>query len=68
MKQRTFLLIAGVVFLLIAIGHLARVVLGATFVVEGVSIPMWPSVVVVVAMGYLALEAFRLRGKSKPAS
>ena len=37
MSQRTFSLIVGVVFLLIAVGHLVRVVLGATFVVEGMA-------------------------------
>ena len=65
MSQRTFSLIVGVVFLLIAVGHLVRVVLGATFVVEGMAIPMWPSVLVVIVMGYLALEGFRLSSKPK---
>ena len=65
MSQRTFSLIVGVVFLLIAVGHLVRVVLGATFGVEGMAIPMWPSVLVAIVMGYLALEGFRLSGKPK---
>ena len=60
MSQRVFSLIVGIVFLLIAVGHLLRVVLGATLVVEGMAIPMWPSVLAVIVMGYLAFEGFRL--------
>jgi hypothetical protein len=67
MSQRTFSLIVGVVFLLIAVGHLVRVVLGATLVVEGVAVPMWPSILAVIVMGYLALEGFRLSKKSRSA-
>jgi hypothetical protein len=60
MSQRVFSLIVGIVFLLIAVGHLLRVVLGATLVVAGVAIPMWPSVLAAIVMGYLAFEGFRL--------
>jgi len=62
-SQRTFSLVVGVVFLLITFGHLGRVVSGATLVVEGVAIPMWPSVLAVIFMGYLAFEGFRLARK-----
>lgn len=63
MSHRTFSLIAGVVFLLIALGHLVRVALGAIFVVEGIAIPMWPSILVVILFGYLAFQGFWLSGK-----
>jgi hypothetical protein len=65
MSQRTFSLIVGVIFLLIAVGHLVRVILGATFVVQGLAVPMWPSVLAVIVMGYLAFEGFRLSNKPK---
>jgi len=65
MSQRTFSLIVGVVFLLIALGHLLRVALGATLVVEGIAVPMWPSILAVIVMGYLAFEGFRLSKKPK---
>ncbi len=65
MSQRTFFLIVGVVFLLIAVAHLVRIVLGATVVVAGVAIPMGPSVLAVIVMGYLAFEAFRLSSRPK---
>lgn len=63
-SHRTFSLVAGVVFLLIAVGHLVRVLLGATLVVEGMAVPMWPSVLAVIFMGYLSFEGFRLSTKS----
>jgi len=60
MSQPVFTLVAGVIFLLIAVGHLVRLVLNASFVVEGFSVPMWASAVAVVVMGYLAFQGFRL--------
>ncbi len=65
MCQRTFSMTAAVVFLLITLGHLLRVVLGATFVVQGLSVPMWASVLAIILMGYLAFEGFRLWRKSR---
>ena len=65
MNQKTFSLTAGVVFLIITLGHLLRVILGATFVVEGFAVPMWASVVAIVGLGYLAFQGFRLSGKSR---
>ena len=53
-------MVAGVVFLLIALGHLLRVVFGLTFEVAGVAVPMWASVLVVIMAGYLAFEGVRL--------
>ena len=65
MGHKTYSLTAGVVFLLIALCHALRVILRATFVAAGVSIPMWASVIAVILMGYLAFEGFRLGGKSR---
>ncbi len=65
MSQKTFTLTAGIVFLLIALGHLLRVVLGATFVVQGIAVPMWVSGLAVVVMGYLAYQGLGLCRKSK---
>ena len=64
MSQHAFELIAGVVFALIAIGHLLRIAFGVAFVVYGVSVPMWASGLAIVIMGYLAYEGFRLARKS----
>ena len=67
MSQKTFSLTAGVVFLLIALGHLLRVVFRVTFVVAGVAVPMWASALAVIVMGYLAFEGFRL-GRKAPSA
>jgi hypothetical protein len=64
MNQKAFSLTAGVVFLLIALGHVLRIVLGLSFMVQDLSVPMWASWIAVVIMGYLAYEGFRLAGKS----
>jgi hypothetical protein len=66
MCQRTYTLTAAIVFLLIALGHLLRIVFGATFVIEGFSVPMWVSLLAVVVMAFLALQGFRLSRKPKP--
>ena len=64
MSQRTFFLVAGVVFGLIALGHALRIVFGWSFVVQDFSVPMWASGIAVVVMAYLAYEGFRLAKKS----
>ena len=67
MKQHAFELTAGVVFLLIALGHLLRVLFNVSLVVQGISIPMSASGLAVVVMGYLAYQAFGLARKSASA-
>jgi hypothetical protein len=64
MSQHVFELIAAVVFLLICLAHVFRVIFGVSFVVYGISLPMWASGIAVVIMGYLAYEGFRLARKS----
>jgi hypothetical protein len=64
MSQRTFSLIAGVVFGLIALGHVLRIVFGWSFTIQDFSVPMWASWIAVVIVGYLAYEGFRLARKS----
>ena len=68
MSQRTFLLIAGVVFGLVALAHVLRIVFGWSFVVQDFSVPMWASVLAIVVMGYLAYEGFWLARKSASAT
>ena len=64
MSQRTFSLIAGVVFGLIALGHVLRIILGWSIVVQDLPVPMWASWIAVIVMGYLAYEGLRLARKS----
>jgi hypothetical protein len=64
MSQKAFSATAAVVFLLIAVGHLLRVLLGASFVVNNISVPMWGSMIAVVIMGYLGYAGFASARKS----
>jgi len=63
MSQHIFLLVAAAVFLLIALGHVARLVLGTSVVVHDIPIPMWASWLAVVFMGFLAYQGFHLAKK-----
>jgi threonine/homoserine/homoserine lactone efflux protein len=64
MSQKTFSLVAGVVFLLVALGHALRVAFGASVVIQNTPIPMWVSWVALIVAGYLAYQGFRLSRKS----
>jgi hypothetical protein len=64
MSQKAFSLTAGVLFLLIALGHLLRVVFGVSFVVHDIPIPIWASLVAAVVMGFLSYEGFHFARKS----
>jgi hypothetical protein len=66
MSQRSYTLIAGVIFLLIALGHFLRVVFGVSFVVYDINIPMWASIIAVVVMGFLSYEGFHFARKAPP--
>ena len=56
----------SVLFLcLVALGHLLRLVLGVEIVVDGVVLPMWPSVLVV--LGPAALAVWLWREQQRPA-
>jgi hypothetical protein len=64
MSQKTFSLVAGVFFLLAALGHLLRITSGASVVIQNTSIPMWASWIAFVVTGYLAYQGITLRLKS----
>jgi len=67
MSQRTFSLVAGVVFGLVALAHVLRILLGWSIVIQDISVPMWASWIAVIVMGYLAYEGFRLARTSSSA-
>jgi hypothetical protein len=66
MSEHAFSLTAGIVFLLIALGHLARIIIGLPVVVQGVSIHMWASVVALVVTALLSYEGFHFARKVPP--
>ena len=56
MSQKTFFLVAGLIFLLIAVMHGLRLALRWEAVVNGWSVPMWVSALALLIAGYLAFE------------
>ena len=66
MTERGFSLTAGIVFFLIALGHLARVIVGMPVVVQGVPVPAWASLVALVVTAFLSYEGFHFARKSSP--
>ena len=64
MSAKTFLRIAGVIFLLVAVVHLLRLVFKWEVVLAGWSAPLWLSAVAFVIAAYLAYEGLRLSGRS----
>lgn len=61
MRQKAFNTLTGVVFLVIAVLHLARLVFRWDAVIGGWAVPTWVSALALVLSGYLALSAFQLR-------
>jgi hypothetical protein len=63
MAQKTFLLIASIIFSLIALGHLSRLVFKWLVLLGAWQVPLWVNGVALVIFAYLAYEGFRLARK-----
>ena len=61
MTQKTFGIVAGVIFGLVALAHLLRFLFGWPIVIDGYTIPTWLSAVGAILAAYLSSQAFRLR-------
>ena len=60
MSQKTFLSVAGAIFVVIAVLHLLRAILGWNAVIGSFAVPLWLSWVAVVVAAFLAYSAFKL--------
>jgi len=60
MDAKTFSLVAGVIFAIVALAHLARIVTDWSVIIGDWSIPMWVSWIALVVAGGLALLGLRL--------
>jgi hypothetical protein len=60
MNSKTFALVAGVIFALVALLHLLRIVLGWPAVIGGWAVPMWLSWVALVVSAALAYFGLKL--------
>ncbi|MBI2143453.1 hypothetical protein HYU20_03900 [Candidatus Woesearchaeota archaeon] len=59
MRHKTFLAVTGVIFLVVAVLHLLRAVLGWSAVIGSFEVPIWLSWVAAVVAAYLAYSALR---------
>jgi len=60
MSQKSFSLVAGLIFLLVAVMHALRLALGWHVTFGGWTLPMWVSGVALVITGFLAYQGLRL--------
>jgi hypothetical protein len=56
MSQRRFSIVAGLIFLLVAIVHALRLALRWNVMLQGWTVPMWVSWIAVVVAGFLAYQ------------
>jgi len=59
LSKNTFALLAGAIFLIVAVAHALRLIFKWQVIVAGWHVPMWVSAVAVVIAAYLAYEGLR---------
>lgn len=64
-RERTYLLIVGIVFGIVALAHLMRVFAGADLVIMGWPVPLWLSWVGTVVTAYLSYMSLHLAMRMK---
>ncbi|HVX91397.1 MAG TPA: hypothetical protein VHC20_07340 [Candidatus Paceibacterota bacterium] len=64
-SERTLLMIAGIIFLLVALAHLTRLAFGLGIALGDFAVPLWLSWVGVIITAYLSYSSFHfaLRGR-----
>lgn len=65
MNQKTYLLISGTVFLMVAVAHLTRLIAGWDIAVAGWVAPHWISVPGLIIPGCLSAWGFMLASRLK---
>jgi hypothetical protein len=60
MDQKTFVLLAGVVFAIVALAHLLRIFMEWPIVIDTWTVPMWLSWIALVIAGGLGFFGLRL--------
>jgi hypothetical protein len=63
MDQKTFSILAGIIFAVVALFHLVRIYMGWSVEIEDWSVPMWLSWIGLVVAGGLAFFGFRLAAR-----
>ena len=60
MNQKTFSLVAGLIFFVMTLAHIVRLAMDWHVVVAGWMIPVWVSWIALPIAGFLAFEGLRL--------
>jgi hypothetical protein len=63
MDRKTFFIVAGIIFALVALVHLARIYMGWPVVIGDWSVPIWVSWIGLVVAGGLAIFGLRLAAR-----
>jgi membrane protein implicated in regulation of membrane protease activity len=63
MSHRAYAVTTGLIFVLIAAGHVLRLAFGWKAIIAGQSIPTWVSWIAFAILAFLAYEGFRLARK-----
>jgi hypothetical protein len=63
-KQKTYNIVTGTIFLVVAIVHFARIIFSWQMVVGGLVIPIWISWIGLVVAGVIAYLGFKLSKQS----
>jgi len=61
LSKNSFSLLAGTIFLIVAVAHALRLLFKWEVVIAGWLVPMWVSAAALVIAAYLAYEGFRTR-------
>ena len=67
MNQRSYFLICGAVFLVIAAAHLTRLIIGWEIEIAGWTVPHWVSIPGLIFPGALSAWGFVLASRPRPA-
>ena len=62
-RERTYLMVAGVIFTIVAVVHIWRVFFGITVEIDGWTLPLWLSWIGVLITTYLAYTSFHLAAR-----
>ena len=65
MTQKTYLLLCGALFFVVAVGHLTRLITGWEIAVAGWAVPRWVSVPGLVVPGALSVWGFLLASRDR---
>lgn len=65
LRERTYLMVVGIVFTVIAAAHLVRVFLGSDITLIDWTVPLWLSWLGTVVTAYLAYMSFRLAMRTR---